>query len=72
MGKKTLASLLPELADTDLSGFEDLSAEEIGLIADAFHELCEARRHDFDEALDHSLRFVPGPLRHILRRVLFP
>jgi hypothetical protein len=72
MGKKTLASMLPELEGADFSGFEDLSAQQAGLIAEAFREVREARRRDLDEALDQALRLLPAPLRRGLRRVLLP
>jgi hypothetical protein len=69
--KKTLASLLPELAPADCAGFEDLSAEEAGFIAEAFEQVRAARRRDFDAALDQALRFVPAPLRRGLRGFFF-
>jgi len=70
MSRTSLHSALPELADDDLRGFEDLSAEEARVIADAFHAVREQRRREFDRAIDRTLRLLPPPLRRGLRRML--
>ncbi len=70
MSRTSLHSLLPDLAADDLRGFEDLSAEEVHIIADAFDALRERRRQEIDRAIDRTLRLLPAPLRRGLRRLL--
>jgi hypothetical protein len=70
MSRASLQSLIPELSDEDLRGFEDLSEQQAEVIADAFHELREQRRREFDHAIDRTLRLLPAPLRRGLRRML--
>jgi hypothetical protein len=66
-----LAPLREELPDGDFSGLEDLSAAQAELLAEAFHELREARREELEQAIEQSLRYVPLPLRGAARRILF-
>jgi hypothetical protein len=71
MNKATLAPLLQELPEGDFAGLEDLSADQAEFIAECFRELREARQEEFDQAIEHALRYVPLPLRGLARRILF-
>lgn len=72
MSRTSLRSQLPELTADDVRGFEDLSAEEVRIIADAFAALREQRLRAIEHSVDRTLRLLPAPLRAGLRRLLLP